>query len=132
MDVQELSDEVEEVSAFYAERHGIDRTPEWFVLKLGEEVGELTQAFLARSGQARRAVMPSFLGGPSTSETVRRLRRAGGAARTTAWRHGSRRPRTSRGARGRPYDVQRASFAVLFPEAIVWRSVTAWSRVPTL
>lgn len=54
MDVQELSNEVEEVSAFYAERHGIDRTPEWFVLKLGEEVGELTQAFLARSGQARR------------------------------------------------------------------------------
>lgn len=54
MDVQDLSDEVEAVSAFYAERHGIDRTDEWFVLKLGEEVGELTQAFLARSGQARR------------------------------------------------------------------------------
>ncbi|WFR66853.1 MazG nucleotide pyrophosphohydrolase domain-containing protein [Curtobacterium flaccumfaciens] len=54
MDVQELSDEIETVSAFYAERHGIDRTDEWFVLKLGEEVGELTQAFLARSGQARR------------------------------------------------------------------------------
>lgn len=54
MDMQELSDEVEAVSAFYAKRHGIDRTPEWFVLKLGEEVGELTQAFLARSGQARR------------------------------------------------------------------------------
>ena len=54
MDVRDLSDEVEEVSAFYAERHGIDRTDEWFVLKLGEEVGELTQAFLARAGQARR------------------------------------------------------------------------------
>ncbi|ROP65351.1 MazG nucleotide pyrophosphohydrolase domain-containing protein [Curtobacterium sp. PhB115] len=54
MDMQDLSDEVEAVSAHYAARHGIDRTDEWFVLKLGEEVGELTQAFLARSGQARR------------------------------------------------------------------------------
>jgi NTP pyrophosphatase (non-canonical NTP hydrolase) len=54
MDIQAMSDEVEEVSVHYAERHGIERTDEWFVLKLGEEVGELTQAFLARQGQARR------------------------------------------------------------------------------
>lgn len=37
----------------YAARNGIDRTDEWLVLKLNEEVGELTQAFLARSGQSR-------------------------------------------------------------------------------
>jgi NTP pyrophosphatase (non-canonical NTP hydrolase) len=51
--IDELRDEVEQVSAFYAERHSIDRTDDWFVLKLNEEVGELTQAYLARAGQAR-------------------------------------------------------------------------------
>lgn len=53
MQIDELSDEVESVSASYAERHDIDRTDDWFVLKLNEEVGELTQAYLARAGQAR-------------------------------------------------------------------------------
>lgn len=53
MQIDELSDEVEAVSAHYAERHDIDRTDDWFVLKLNEEVGELTQAYLARAGQAR-------------------------------------------------------------------------------
>ena len=53
MDIAALEDEVEAVSAFYAEHHDITRTDDWFLLKLGEEVGELTQAYLARSGQAR-------------------------------------------------------------------------------
>lgn len=53
MDITALKDEVEAVSAFYADRHDITRTDDWFMLKLGEEVGELTQAYLARSGQAR-------------------------------------------------------------------------------
>lgn len=53
MDIEALQREVEAVSVFYAERHDISRTDDWFVLKLGEEVGELTQAYLARSGQAR-------------------------------------------------------------------------------
>jgi NTP pyrophosphatase (non-canonical NTP hydrolase) len=35
------------------ERHDITRTDDWFMLKLGEEAGELTQAYLARAGQAR-------------------------------------------------------------------------------
>lgn len=53
MDIAALTGEVEEVSAFYAERHDIERTDDWFVLKLGEEVGELMQAYLARAGQTR-------------------------------------------------------------------------------
>ncbi len=53
MDLEELTRQVEAVSRVYAERHGIDRDDTWFVLKLHEEVGELTQAYLARSGQAR-------------------------------------------------------------------------------
>jgi NTP pyrophosphatase (non-canonical NTP hydrolase) len=48
-----VADELESVSRLYAERYGIDRDDNWFVLKLQEEVGELTQAFLMRAGQAR-------------------------------------------------------------------------------
>lgn len=53
MDIDSLRRDVETVSAHYAERNDIARTDDWFVLKLNEEVGELTQAFLARSGQSR-------------------------------------------------------------------------------
>jgi NTP pyrophosphatase (non-canonical NTP hydrolase) len=48
-----LAEVVEEVSQSYARRYEIDRDSAWFLLKLQEEVGELTQAFLIRSGQAR-------------------------------------------------------------------------------
>ncbi|MGA1838928.1 pyrophosphatase [Herbiconiux sp. 11R-BC] len=53
MEIEQLAHEVEEVSAVYAANNGIDRTDDWLILKLNEEVGELTQAYLARSGQAR-------------------------------------------------------------------------------
>jgi NTP pyrophosphatase (non-canonical NTP hydrolase) len=41
------------VSVIYPRRHEIDRDDNWFMLKLQEEAGELTQAFLMRAGQAR-------------------------------------------------------------------------------
>ncbi len=53
MEIKRLGQDVEEVSAFYASKHAIDRTDDWLVLKLNEEVGELTQAYLARAGQSR-------------------------------------------------------------------------------
>jgi NTP pyrophosphatase (non-canonical NTP hydrolase) len=53
MNLEQLGSEVEAVSRIYASRHGIERSPEWLVLKLHEEVGELTQAFLMKTGQAR-------------------------------------------------------------------------------
>ncbi|HLT62466.1 MAG TPA: MazG nucleotide pyrophosphohydrolase domain-containing protein [Microlunatus sp.] len=53
MDLRELSDAVEARSASYGRHFKIDRTPEWLMLKLNEEVGELTRAFLMRSGQSR-------------------------------------------------------------------------------
>ncbi|GAA1940234.1 MazG nucleotide pyrophosphohydrolase domain-containing protein [Microbacterium aoyamense] len=54
MDLAGLQREVEAISALYARRFDIDRTDDWLLLKLNEEVGELTQAYLARTGQARR------------------------------------------------------------------------------
>jgi NTP pyrophosphatase (non-canonical NTP hydrolase) len=53
MQLRQLADEVEAVSAMYAENHAINRDDNWFMLKVCEEVGELTQAFLMRAGQAR-------------------------------------------------------------------------------
>jgi NTP pyrophosphatase (non-canonical NTP hydrolase) len=53
MDIKALTDEVEDISLIYASRFEIDRTDTWFLLKLQEEVGELTQAHLMRTGQAR-------------------------------------------------------------------------------
>ena len=53
MDLRELTEDVETISQRYAEVFSFDRTDTWFLLKLQEEVGELTQAFLMRTGQAR-------------------------------------------------------------------------------
>jgi NTP pyrophosphatase (non-canonical NTP hydrolase) len=49
-----LIEAIEAVSSRYAERYGIRRDIEWCLLKLAEELGELTQAHLQRTGQARR------------------------------------------------------------------------------
>ena len=62
MELRALSDEVEAISARYAERLGIDRTPAWLLLKLHEEVGELTQAYLRMTGQARTRSAADALG----------------------------------------------------------------------
>ena len=53
MDIRELTTHVERVSQVYASRFCIDRDANWFVLKLQEEIGELTQAHLMLTGQAR-------------------------------------------------------------------------------
>jgi NTP pyrophosphatase (non-canonical NTP hydrolase) len=53
MDIRELTAKVEHVSQIYASRFGITRDDDWQVLKLTEEVGELTQLHLMRRGQAR-------------------------------------------------------------------------------
>jgi NTP pyrophosphatase (non-canonical NTP hydrolase) len=53
MEFSRLQEELEAVSRAYAKRYGIERTGDWLILKLNEEMGELTQAYLARTGQGR-------------------------------------------------------------------------------
>lgn len=53
MDLAQLSDRLEKISVRYGERLGFGRDPDWFLLKLQEEVGELTQAYLQHTGRAR-------------------------------------------------------------------------------
>ena len=48
-----LSDMVARVSDIYAERYGVRRDDDWALLKLQEELGELTQAHLRLTGRGR-------------------------------------------------------------------------------
>ena len=53
MEISELSKRVEKLSARYGEHLGIERNGNWLGLKLQEEIGELTQAYLQVTGRAR-------------------------------------------------------------------------------
>lgn len=53
VDIAEWTDRLETVSAGYAEVYAVDRTPDWMLVKLMEELGELSQAWLVASGQGR-------------------------------------------------------------------------------
>ncbi|MGF0538014.1 hypothetical protein ACQQ2Q_08475 [Agrobacterium sp. ES01] len=50
---KDLSDRIGRVGELYAGVHGIDRTPDWYLLKLTEELGELTAEHLLLNGLAR-------------------------------------------------------------------------------
>jgi NTP pyrophosphatase (non-canonical NTP hydrolase) len=53
----EVSDAVAKVSDIYAGKYGIERDDDWFLLKLQEELGELSQAHLKLSGRGRGTVV---------------------------------------------------------------------------
>lgn len=53
MDLNQLSHELEQVSQIYAQKWNIERDANWFILKLQEEIGELTQSYLMLAGKAR-------------------------------------------------------------------------------
>ena len=53
MTLAALADRLEAISVGYAAREGIDRNDDWFLLKLMEELGELTQIQLARTGRSK-------------------------------------------------------------------------------
>lgn len=53
MEIAELSERIEKVSLRYAERLDLTRDGDWLLLKLQEELGELTQAYLQITGRSR-------------------------------------------------------------------------------
>ena len=53
MDIEELSERLEKISVRYGELLDFERDADWFLLKLQEEMGELTQAYLQHTGRAR-------------------------------------------------------------------------------
>lgn len=52
--LRDLQDQFETASARYAAANGLVRDPDWFILKMQEEVGELTQVWNKLSGRGRR------------------------------------------------------------------------------
>ena len=62
MNLSELSASVLRISDIYASEHGIDRSGDWALLKVQEELGELTAEHLRMSGRARGAADADKLG----------------------------------------------------------------------
>jgi NTP pyrophosphatase (non-canonical NTP hydrolase) len=56
VDLAELSDQVGRIGEIYAGKYGIERSDDWFLIKLQEELGELAQAHLKLSGRGRGTV----------------------------------------------------------------------------
>lgn len=52
--LQELAEQFETASLGYVEAHGLERDADWFVLKMQEELGELTQVWNKLTGRGRR------------------------------------------------------------------------------
>lgn len=50
----DLADRFEHASVGYAAQHGIRRDDDWLVLKMHEELGELTQTWISMTGRGKR------------------------------------------------------------------------------
>lgn len=53
MNLKEITEQLSKVSDIYAEKFQIHRDDDWFVLKIQEELGELTSAHLKLTQRAR-------------------------------------------------------------------------------
>lgn len=62
MTLCQLTASVARISDLYAAEHGIDRCGDWAILKLQEELGELTAEHLRLSGRARGEPSEQALG----------------------------------------------------------------------
>lgn len=51
--LKEITDKVKRVADTYADKCNIARNDDWYLLKLTEELGELTQNYLTLTGRAR-------------------------------------------------------------------------------
>jgi NTP pyrophosphatase (non-canonical NTP hydrolase) len=50
---KQLSDRIEQIGELYARVHDIERNDDWYLLKLTEELGELTAEHLLLAGKAK-------------------------------------------------------------------------------
>lgn len=53
MNLSEISSQLEKVCDIYVEKFGIQLDDDWFILKLQEELGELSSAYLKLTHRAR-------------------------------------------------------------------------------
>lgn len=62
LELKALQADVLRISDIYAREHAIERSPDWALLKVQEELGELTAEHLRMSGRARGAADAGKLG----------------------------------------------------------------------
>lgn len=62
MHLKRLQEDVLRISDIYAAEHGIERSADWALLKVQEELGELTAEHLRMSGRARGTADAGKLG----------------------------------------------------------------------
>ncbi len=55
-ELEAFTDRLKAISDRYERVHGIDRGGDWHLLKVQEEMGELTQSYLAMTARSRRSV----------------------------------------------------------------------------
>lgn len=55
MELRATAQQIDAISRRYADIYGFERSTDWLVLKLQEEVGELVQAYLAKTGRHRHS-----------------------------------------------------------------------------
>ncbi len=55
MDIRELAQKIGVIGDIYARLFHVERSDDWYLIKLQEEVGELCAAFLKLSGRTRAA-----------------------------------------------------------------------------
>jgi NTP pyrophosphatase (non-canonical NTP hydrolase) len=53
MELRALAQQIDAISRRYADVYGFERDADWLVMKVQEEVGELVQAWLAKTGRQR-------------------------------------------------------------------------------
>jgi len=53
MHINETAAEIDSINRRYAEVYGFDRTSDWLMLKVQEELGELADAYLGMTGRQR-------------------------------------------------------------------------------
>lgn len=53
LSLKEIQEKIVRISGIYTKNFNITPTDDWYLLKIQEEIGELTSAHLKRKGQAR-------------------------------------------------------------------------------
>lgn len=51
--LEQITSKVMRISEIYAQKNNINRDDDWYLLKLTEELGELTQSYLMKTGRGR-------------------------------------------------------------------------------
>ena len=70
MSLQTLTEKIKRVNDLYAKEFNVEQNGDWFLLKLQEEFGEMTQKYLMTTGRTRKKFASSEEGKQALGEEV--------------------------------------------------------------